>query len=384
MGKLALLAVVLGAAVLTARQHSDQDVSLRAAQSAAYGDTYAVLARSSALAGFARVEQALSRSFADVAVAGAFEGGTYEADAVVAGGQAQVTTVGTFPRPGAADVTFRIRALVAPAGGAGPAELPPFLSYSVMAGAGVRMSGTADVSSGVSDGTFTPSLHTNGDLRVESGDARVSGFGSYAGTVSGHYHKTFTPPYNPDGLAPVQRTGPVELPTVDADAIAGTYRTVVDLYPPYPGAPAFSAAKRTVRGGTRDSPVVYRVHGDVKVDKVHVDGYAVFIVDGDVTISGKVTSSGGLSAEGGPESSLAIYTEGAVTMKGNSSVQAQLFTQGGLRYEGKVNIYGSLATHGTLDMGGTFSVHGVPASPSLSTAWAEGTAGLAVVAYAEF
>jgi hypothetical protein len=379
MGKLALLAVALGATVLLTRQHVDQGASRQASQSVATGDTYTVLARSNALAGFARIEQALAGSFVDVSLTGAFEGGTYTAEADVVGTRARITAVGTYPRPGARDVTFRVRAVVAQAGNGPPEDLPPFLTYGVLANGDIHMTGASQVvQPGIADPTYSPLVHTNENLDIK-GAARVRGFGSYSGKASGANGSAFSPPFNPEGRPSVQQAEKVEFPPFDADEIADAYAVVVDHYPSSGGTVVFG--KETILGGTRANPVVHRIHGDLAMTNTHVEGYAVFVVDGKVSVRGSVTSSATTAVL--HESSFALYAKKDITLSGNTSIRAQMFTEDALKYSGTVDIYGSLATGKSLDLRGTATIHTTPASPALAWAWANAKVGVRVLAYAE-
>lgn len=384
MGKLTLLAVGLGAVVLMQSRHFDHGGSARAEAGVALGETYEVLARSCALAGVARVEQSLIDAFADVSVTGAFGEGTYTASGeVIDTDRARITAVGSFPRPDGSLETFRIRTLVGFGRNGVPVVLPPFLEYAALADGDLLFSGSADVVfPSASTSQFSPRIHANEDMII-SGNTRdrVRGFGSYTGTISGVAGNTFRPPYNPDNLPRHQQADEVDIPDLDPEAITRYYSTVVDHYPLRSGDPAFSDRGGTIPGGPRTAPIVYHVHGDLVLNGSHIDGYALFVVEGDAHISKVVTASG--SGAPGVESTLAVYTTGSVNLGGSSSIQAQLFAEGGLSYTGSVDVYGSIVTGGTLDLGGAMQIHGVPASPALSGPWGEGGRGLAVLAYAE-
>ena len=390
MGKLTVLLALLGLGVFSMRQTGSTSRTLFGVQSSTSDDLADVVARGSALAGFVRAEQALSGSFEDVALSGSFEGGTYTTTASVADGAATVTSVGVVNRLFARPDSFLIRALVMPLGD--PEELPDFLSYGMLVGGDLRISGSSEIVrtavTGDAAATYNPLVHANGSLTIGSGATRAKGFGTYSGALLGKgSSETFQPVHNPDGLPPLQKADPVPLPPFDAEAITDSYGITKDYSAragEYWAAELHGSTmeRGILAGGPRDAPAVYRVRGNLHLVNVIVDGYAVFVVDGRTDVSGYVR---GINQDSSfpHESQIAIYTGGELTMGGGSEVHAQIVAQGGMSFRGNVDIYGSLATHSDFSNGGGATVHVRPASPALSRPWQEGTAGIGVLAYTE-
>lgn len=387
MGKLTVLLAILGFGVFAIRQTSGTSRTLFGVQSAATDDAAEVIARSSALAGFTRAEQALTESFEDVTLSGAFEGASYTTtvSVTVPNRQATVTSRGILNRSFAPPDTFEIHALVMPL--ADPEELPEFLNYGMLVGGDLSISGSSEiVTMGFADpdGTYNPLVHTNGDLNIGSASTRVSGFGSYSGMQTGKSSTgTFRPPYNPDGLPPLEKKDPVEIPTFDPDAIVDAYGTLVMDVPDGGDYWDYVFQDVTLTGGTREDPAIYRIHGNAKLLNIVVDGYAVFVVDGHTNAGGSVRAINP-DPEYPNQSQIAIYTGGELSMIGGAELHAQVVAEGGLSFRGNVDIYGSLVTHSNFSNGGGATMHIRPASPALSRPWQEGTAGIGVLAYTEY
>ena len=385
MGKLTVLLALLGLGVFAMRQTNSTSRTLFGVQSSTADDLADVVARGSALAGFVRAEQALSESFEDVSFSGSFEGGTYTTTATVADGAATVTSFGVVNRLFARPDSFQIRALVMPL--ADPEELPDFLSYGMLVGGDLSISGSSEIVrmgfSGSDAAEYNPLIHANGNLRIGSNSTRVTGFGSYSGMLTGRSGVgTFVPNYNPDGLPPLERKAPVELPPFDAGEIAGAYGTPVLDVADGPDFFDYQVINASLPGGPRDDPAVYRVRGHLQLTNVEIDGYAIFVVDGNVDSGGYVRAING-DPNYPNQSQVAIYAGGELSMSGGSQLHAQVVASGGLSFRGNVDIYGSIVTHGSFSNGGGAIIHTRPASPALSRPWQEGTAGIGVLAYTE-
>ena len=384
MGKAALLLVVLSAGLLATRQFSDVGASVSSSEGRATENAYQILARSNALAGFTRLEQALTASFTSTTLSGAFEGGTYTATADVVGAEAAITTEGLYTRPNGDETKVQIRALIVPVTGALPADYSGVIDYSVLAGGNLTLGGTADIVSrgGGNDSTYAPLVHTNSDLIIGSGSSQVQGFGSYTGTATGPIASAFVPPYNSDGSPVVAQSAAIPLPPIDPASLASVFGVDYEYTASVSGTPAFSASNDTLQGGTREAPAVYLIHGDATLSNVIVNGYAVFIVDGNAILSG---STRAISPTGVPvESQIAMIATGAITLSGNSSIYGHLFAEAGLKYGGATDIYGSVMTHNSLSLSGTTKIHAYPSPPAFGELWVTGALALKVLAYTEF
>lgn len=361
MGKLALI-LVLAASAAGLHHASSAAGGLRGSADQSAEQQRLVQARVAAQTGWARTKQALSRSFAGTTVTGTNDGTPYVTTAVVTGDNALVTSVGRAPRSGGTgETTYTIvYSLLNNVTRLTPR--PRFLDYAIAAGGNVSFSGTADVVRlGVTDrsrDTTTLTVHANGTLSAGGGSV-IRGFGTYTAGVTAGTSDSFRPAYNPRSQAVVRRTGALDIPLVNPDALVA--EDGVDY--PYPLGTSLSNV--VLPGGTRLAPAIYRFRGDVALSNVTVTGYAVFVADGNVTVSGTVQGQP-LGYTGPQESALAIYTPATVRMGGHATLYAQIVASSGVSYEGGVRLFGSAVVGGNYTQSGTSAVHYRPASPALS------------------
>lgn len=320
------------------------------------------LARVAAQTGWARAKQALAQSFAAGSISGTTDGTDYQTTTVVSGDRATVTSVGRRARTGRTGETTYTVVYTLRRNASGLSPRPRFMRYAVVAGGDVSFSGSSDVVElGVTDATrdtTTLTVHANGRLSA-GGSSVVQGFGTYTGGAASGIETNFRPLHNPLGLATVRPSERIEIPIVDPDAMVARDR----LDYSYPAGTSLSGT--LLPGGPREAPKVYRFRGAASFTNVRVVGYAVFIVDGNVSVSGTVQGDA-LGYTGPQESPLAIYTPGTLSMGGNARLYAQVVANAGLSYNGNARIYGSVVVNGNYSQGGTATLHYRPASAALT------------------
>ena len=360
MGKLFL--ILLAAAASAGLYHA---VSVGGAFTGAAGQAAEqhrlALARAASGTGWAEAKQALLRDFSSQTIEGLNDGTAYTVEATVTGDRALVVSVGRHPRPGGlGETSYRTTTAIRKNPPLTPR--PRFMDFALFAEDDLTLGGTADiVRMGVTDAskdTLTVAVHTNGTLS-RSGSAVVRAFGSYSGGVVAGTDAGFLPPYNPDGLPSVYHEPTIAVPAVDPDALVA--EDGVDYeYPP-----GTKLKDRTLPGGSRLQPKIYRFRGAVELTNVTVSGYAVLVADGDVTLNKRL--QGQAAGYTGPqESALAVYTPGTITIGGNTVVYAQIMAGSGVKYTGTVSIYGNLVLNGSYDQAGTATIYYRPASAGLT------------------
>ena len=319
-----------------------------------------ILARTAALTGWARAKQALMTSFTSTTITGSNDGTAYTTTATVTGDRALVISAGRLPWPGrSGETTYKIAYTIRKVT---LSPRPVFMNYAIMAGGDMAFSGSADlVRNGISDATRDTAMvavHTNGRLSAGTGTF-VRAFGLYAG-ASATGASNFQPAYNPQGLAAVRLVPPISIPPVVPDSIALREGGVDVTYPA-----GTRLTNVTLPGGPRDNATVYRILGNGVLTNVTVNGYAVFVIDGNATLAGTVQ---GIPAgySGPQESALALYTPNNVTVGQNSIVYAQTVAGGKVTFGGAADIYGSIVVGGNYSQGGDARVHYRPTSPGLT------------------
>ena len=377
MGKLAVLLVLAAAGVAVLHGSASGDGLREGARHAGERQRLA-LAQTAAKTGWAQAKQALAAAFESDTLVGTNGGAAFEARVVVAGSEAVVTSTGRAPIPGRAATTdyqivYRLRA----EGGG----LPAFAERALAVDGDLEMSGNGSiVTPGVAGSGPDVRIHANGSLRAASGSAVVEGFGTYTTAATGKITNTFRPRSNPNDEPELARADSVAIPEVVPSEVVSSFGGATAVYAENPSEYWDAELREPLPGGTRDDPAVYYVRGNVLIVNMVVDGYAVFVADGQVKVGGSLR---GKPEAGRDESAIAIFTPADVVMKGGADARASIVAGGGLGYNGNVDIYGSLAVGGDLDHGGGAVVHYVPAAPGLFRPWATGGAGLRLLGYRE-
>lgn len=366
MGKLALIAVVaftgLGAYMTVSRQAGTMGASAELADK-----QYETLARNAALVGFNRARQALADSFVDQSISGEDNGTAYMVDISVSGNRAVVNAMGSSVGARESAIEYSIRADFLRTLGPPPPDPPAFMEFAILADQDIELRGDFESAidvSGDAASELNANLHTNGSINVKGNSARVAGFGTYSVSGSGKLANTFNPNYNPTGLADSYQADPIELPVVDIPA----WMTNVSAGRTSSGDVSLSGNYND--GGTRDNPFVWVINGDLNVTgNAVLDGYTMFIVDGEVHLDNNLTV-GDSGYDGAAESSIAIYSSGSITIGGNRQVEAQMYSGGDvIAGKGTPLIRGSITTRSAVDFRGTPDVLYRPASPALTSNW---------------
>jgi hypothetical protein len=123
-------------------------------------------------------------------------------------------------------------------------------------------------------------------------------------------------------------------------------------------------------GGTRENPYVWYVDGDLSATGgTTIDGYVVFLVDGNIEVTGNLQA--GQSNLDSGESTMAFYASGSIEFNGTIDIFGQFFADGDFIVEGTPSVYGTVTTGGTAKLIGTPNLHFVEASPVLTEIWTD-------------
>lgn len=379
MGKFALL---LAATAALAGLSSDA-LSGRGALASTMREAateYRVLARSAAQAGVVRAEQRLLASFTTSSMQATFDGIPYTTTIDVAGEEALITSTGSASVPGSATpATFQVMARVKRSGGG---DTPPFATYAVAVNGNLSLSGSGSLATYGSTSTDPEQanirVHTNGILDVGSAATRVHGYGTYTTGVSGKTTNTFQP--QSPTRQPLSQADSVQIPRITPQKVVAAYGATATVYKSVPGdSYAGRIENTTLPGGTRDNPKVYHIQGNALLTNVTVNGYAVFVADGRVDLSGVVQGTPNL---GLAESAISIFTPGEITMGGGTTAYASLFG-GSMSFKGTVDIWGNLVAGGNFTNGGGATIHYHAPAPKLYRAYGTGDPAFTLLAYRE-
>ena len=224
--------------------------------------------------------------------------------------------------------------------------MPPFFRYAVLTDGELKFE-NGDIRVVVApDGPAhaNANVHANKRLVVTSSEARVAGFGYYAGDIDDRGHaNTWLPAYNPTNAPVTQKVERIEVPAFTAE-------TYAHLQTKYSNDLKLSGHYTL---GTRSHPEIWYVHGNVKIEgPTTLSGYGVFIVRGNVEIEDHLTTD----SDAG-ETTVAFYSQGNISVKSQgTSISAQLLSRGNVEIAHNATIYGSVTTTGHLDFKGDATI----------------------------
>ncbi|NND71647.1 MAG: hypothetical protein HKN43_08710 [Rhodothermales bacterium] len=382
MGKgVALLVAALGLSGIfyanNARQ-SSRDTGQKVAT-----HQYGILAREAALTGYNRAKQALSEGDLND-ITGSYERGNYGVQFVNNGSLTKITSIGYMLDGRGETVTYQISAEYKLVTGAMSETAPPHMNYALLTEEDLNINGafvTEVLVTGEAGAELNANMHTNGNLHIDGNKASVEGFGTYVGSGSSNPNKalqgTFEPNYNPTSLDGAYQAGRVDIPVFDSalytSEVAVDATTVGDVI----------LSGDYDLGGTREDPYIWHVTGNVSsTGGTTLDGYVMFIVDGEVSLTGNV-EMGDPGYSGPDESSVAFYAGGDVELGGNSEIYGQIYTSGDVLLHGTPEVYGSITTSGTATLSGTPDIYFRESSPALTTIWQSTEDSYRLVAYNE-
>lgn len=388
MGKAAILVIVASIAFGSMYAFGAKE-EVRQAEGRLSQHQYEILARNAALAGYNAARQNLTDNFAGApsTLHGSYEGADYDVVITRSGSTARVQATGSIATSGGQTIDYDIDASIKEETVVAMAdEAPPFMRYAVMTEEDLELNGnilTDLYVDGDEENTLNANMHTNGSLFINGNALTVKGFGTYVtsalATPASALQNAFQPYYNPTNDPVTQQVSPIEMPTFDM----AEFESKVDVDETAAGDVALSGTYDL--GGTRDDPYVWRIEGNLTASGgTNIKGYVMFLVDGDVTLSGNVDASQG-TYEGSDESNVAFYAAGPIELAGNARVYGQVFSESGVSFlHGTPRVYGSVATRGAATLSGTPKIYYRVASPALTTIFEDGVVQYKLASYSEW
>ena len=278
---------------------------------------------------------------------GNYEGGAYSVTISASGNGIDIKSVGTFRE---ARHTISRSYYYNTGGG----SVPEFMSRPITCDGNFVTKDDFNLSN-ASDNT---DVHTNGNLRFESGNAYIGGFGSYNGNLellNGQSESDiFNPVSNPGGAPLTEHVAEIDVPVFTAgdhlSSATATYFSDLEL-------------SGNVNLGTQENPAIWYVDGNVKiVGAVTFSGYGVILAKGNFEIEYNVSTTGGVG-----ESSVAFYTEGNITIKnGGLNMAGQWLLNGNVEVEDNTTFSGSITATGNCYFDKSFNMSYVEASSVLT------------------
>src|SRR5690606_32509722 len=386
MGKAALLIIAASLAMGSMYSLAAKD-DARQAEARLSKHQYEVLARNAALAGYNRAKQALADNFdaAPAQLKGTYAGTDYNVSITRDGDVATISAKGVATAADGTDVDFQIKSSIRKELSVDIADIaPPFMRYAVITDKDLQLNGNILMDlyvDGNEDNTLNANMHTNGMLTIKGMAATVRGFGTYVTGASGSpataLTKTFNPYSNPTNEPVSRQASKIEIPEFDA----AKFLSKVNVDKSSTGEVQLSGTYNLP--GTRENPFVWHINGDLSASGgVQINGYALFIVEGDITLSGNFRGSS--TYTGSDESNIALYASGKVTMSGNADLYGQIYSEGGVELKGTPRVYGSITSKGTVTLSGTPDILYRKASPALTTIFEDPEVYYNQVAYSEW
>ena len=246
------------------------------------------------------------------------------------------------------------------------ARVPPYLRYAALSDGPLRLTLMPRILGATHQ--VNASVHTNDDLDLALslsailGLQAVRGFGTFAGDLYSvpllsDPEDAFRPASNPDLLDTLRPSEVVEMPKIDVDSLA---RFATDTRP------GGLELLGSMALGTRESPEIIHVEGDLVLADVQFDGYGVFLVDGALVVD--ATLRGVLNELlGRPESRVAFYVDGPILFNGLGDVQGQFVSNESVTFTGAATLYGNVAAGGSVDFLVAPAIRFLPPSPALTT-----------------
>ncbi|MBT8399401.1 MAG: polymer-forming cytoskeletal protein [Rhodothermia bacterium] len=387
MGKVAVIALVAfsisGAYYTLDRNQRTLDTEARISD-----HQYEVLAREAALTGLAIAKQGLADSFVPTEFSGEASNGEYDVDITIAADMATVNSVGSILATDDLPLDYRVLAKYKVVVAALP-PAPSFLKYALVSDESLELGGaivTEVFVQGEEGAELNANMHTNKSIHVNGNKAFVEGFGTYRDGATANPNNaldnTFQPNYwgaATDGVYMADED--VLIPTFDATSwignVASSGYTVTEV-----------AGDMTLAGsmtyGTYDNPTVFHVSGNLySSGGAVIDGYVMFIVDGNIDISGNM-EVGDSGYTGADESSIAMYAGGDLEINGSIDVAAQFYAQGDVYLGGNPSVYGGITTKGTATLQGSPKIYYRTPSATISTNFNGTENRLELVAYSEW
>ncbi len=330
---------------------------------------YEALARDAAETGFSRARLAMLQDIESTVMSGNLPDGAYRSVLSSAGSRVRIESQGRLKDTRSMPVIWKIYAEYERLPKGDEDAVPPFMEYALIAQGDLELKGSPSVELAAFATAANANIHTNNTLTISGGNVNVAGFGTYVDGVSANpvsaLETSFAPVENDMNREGVHPVAEITIPDFDASAYIGSA-----------GVDEMSTGDVTLSGelnlgGTREDPYVWYVDGNLTATGgTTIDGYVMFLVDGNIEVSGNLEA--GTSTLDAGESTMAFYASGNIQFNGTVDIHGQFFADGDFEVQGTPTIYGTVTTGGTAKLIGTPNLHYVQASPALTQIWTDG------------
>ena len=245
-------------------------------------------------------------------------------------------------------------------------RVPPYLRYALLSRSTLRLAVLPRVFADAPG--RNANIHTNGtlDLALSAsallGIRAVEGFGTYSQGLRTlplvtDPSRAFRPAVNPDHADPLAPSSPVEMDRMDISAMASAAATETQ--------PSVVRLLGRVQLGTRASPKVIHVRGDLVLVDPQFEGYGVFLVEGSVLWESTLSGLFG-KLSGRPESRVGVYADGPIVFNGTGDLEGQFVSNESVTFSGAATLYGNVAARGAIHLLAAPSIRFFPPSPALT------------------
>jgi hypothetical protein len=330
---------------------------------------YESLARDAAETGFSRARLAMLQDIKSTVMSGTLPDGTYRSVVSAAGARVRIESQGRLRDTRSMPVVWKIFAEYVRLPKGDDESVPPFMDYALIAQGDLELQGSPSVELAAFSAATNANIHTNSSLKITGGNVSVAGFGTYVDNVSANpvsaLDTSFGPVDNEMNRAGVHPVAEITIPDFDASAYIGS----AGIDQMSPGDVTLSGELDF--GGTREDPYVWYVDGNLTATGgTSIEGYVMFLVDGNIDVSGNLEA--GTSTLNAGESTMAFYASGNIVFDGTIDIFGQFFADGNFEVYGTPTVYGTVTTGGTASLIGTPNLHYVQASPALTEIWTDG------------
>lgn len=234
-------------------------------------------------------------------------------------------------------------------------EVPPWMKFALISDKDLDLGGDIYI---MDDGNtaWNADVHTNEDLSA-NGSVLVEGFGSYVQYITLHPNVTtrfFVPNVNPANASVTRKVAQIPIPVFDPSAYIASATQVIT------GASTTLNANNLVLG-TKENPEIIYVAGDLYLSG-SFSGYGVFIVMGDVHVTGNVTTTS-VDPLG---NNLGFYSAKGIIFHGNAAATGQFFAKNDITFGGGNALHGMAVSKSAMLFQGSVNLYYRPASSNLT------------------
>lgn len=234
----------------------------------------------------------------------------------------------------------------------GEVDLPDFMKSAATSSGKLKLSGNSKIID-AGDPTLNTDIYVK-DVEL-SNNSLIEGFVNYSSSFSGKT-SSVKPNSNPTGLPTTKNISSIpEVPDFKAEDYKSKASVKYNSN--------LTIKNNTITLGTKAKPVIIYVEGNLYIQaNAKINGYGVFIVKGNVEMSGNAT----FGSNDPDKSSLGFYSEGNIKTSGNATYYGQMFAKGNVEMSGNSSVIGNVAAKGNIEMSGNNQIRYKQAATSLT------------------